>query len=362
MKKQQQVISPRQFAFIIISFVIGSASLFVPESIAGRDAWISTIIAATVGLIPLLIIIHLQEKFKGLTFIQYSELLLGKFFGKLMSLLFIFNMFLISTLIVENLTILLSIAIIPETPQIIFRIGLIILVGYAILSGIESIGRLAELYVFLIIFLLLTLPILTVKEVDYNLLRPILAEGYRPVIAGALVALTFPFGEVAMLGMIIPTVQHSKSYTKYYVLAYVLASVLLLTRTVIGIAAFSADVLVKLQLPTYNVFRLIDFGKFVNRIEAFFIFIWILGFFTKLLTTFYGMVLGIGQFCNMKDKNSLIIPLGLLTIFLSQFMFPSTGFFVYFDSLILPFISIPLNVFYPLVLLVFSLFYSGNNQ
>lgn len=361
MKKEQKVISPRQFAFIIISFVIGSASLFVPESVAGRDAWISTIIGAIVGLFPLLTIIHLQQKFKGLTIIQYSELLLGKFFGKIMGILFIFNMFLISTLIVEDLALLFNIAIIPDTPEIIFRLGLIVLVAYAILSGIESIGRLAELYVFPIIFLLLILPFLTVEEVNYNLLRPILAEGYGPVIAGALLALTFPFGEIAMLGMIIPTVQDSKSSTKYYILAYLLASVLLLARTVIAIAVFSADVLVKLQLPIYNVFRLIDFGEFVNRIEAFFIFVWILGFFTKLLATFYGMVLGIGQIFNMQDKNSLVIPLGLLTIFLSQFMFPSSGFFVYFDSIILPFISIPLNIFFPLVLLILSFFYPHDN-
>lgn len=358
MKKEQQVISPRQFAFIIVSFIIGSASLFVPESVAGRDAWISTIIAATIGLFPLLTIMHLQKKFKGLTIIQYSQLLLGKVLGKILGLLFIFNIFLVSALIVEDLVLLFNIAIIPDTPEIVFRIGLTSLVVYAILSGIESIGRLAELYTFPIVFLLLILPIITAGEVDYDHLRPILAEGYRPIIAGTLIALTFPFGEVAMLGMIIPTIKESKNSSKYFVLAYILAAFLLLTRTVVAIATFSAELVAKYQLPIYNVFRLVDFGEFVNRIEAFFIFIWILGFFTKLLATFYGMVLGLGQIFEMKNKNSLVLPLGFVTIFLSQFMFPSSGYFLYFDSIILPFISIPLNIFYPILLLVLSFFYN----
>ena len=362
MKRDQPVLSPRQFFFIIISFIIGSASLFVPEIIAGKDAWISTILSTLIGAVILLIIVHLQNKFKGLTIVEYSELLLGKLLGKLLSTLFIFNAFLISLLIIEDLVILFGIAIIPGTPHIVYRSGIVLLVAYAIYSGIESIGRLAELYVFPIIILLLFLPLLTIHLLDFTMLLPVLSDGIKPVIAGSIASLTFPFAEVAMLAMILPAVTSGPKNTSYFILGYFLAGGLLTIRTIVAISIFSADVVGKLQLPIFQVYRLVAIGEFLNRIEGLFIFIWILGFFTKLMASLYGVVLGIGQIFNMKDKQSLIIPVSLLVIFISGFMFPSTVFFVYFDIFILPFITISMNILFPLLLLVLSFFYNNDTE
>lgn len=362
MKKEQKVISPRQFFYIIISFIIGSASLFVPEIIAGKDAWISTIAATLIGSFMLLVIIHLQDKFKGLTIVEYSELLLGKILGKILSFFFLFNIFLVSVLIIEDLVILFAIAIIPETPHIVYSSGLVLLVAYAIYSGIESIGRLAELYVFPLILLLLILPLLSIEYLDFTMLLPIYSDGLKPIIAGTIASLTFPFAEVAMLAMILPAVQGGKENTPYYMLGYFIAGFLLLLRTIVAISTFSADIVSKLQLPIFQVYRLIDVGEFLNRVEGLFIFIWILGFFTKLLASFYGLILGFGQVFNLKDKHSLIIPVSLVFIFMSHFLFPSTGFFLYFDLFILPFITIGMCVFYPLLLLILSIFHKGSKS
>ncbi|SHK15220.1 spore germination protein KB [Anaerobranca californiensis DSM 14826] len=356
MKKETQVISPRQFAFILIGFLIGSASLFIPESIAGRDAWIATLAAGFLGFLPLIFIIQLNKKFKGLTIIQYSQLCLGKFLGKILGFLFLVNIFFVSTLIVEDLVLLFNISIIPGTPEIILRLGLVFLVIYALFSGIESIARLTELYILPLIFLLLILPLLTIQEVDFSLLRPVLADGLKPIIAGTVVALTFPFAEVAMLAMILPTVREKKNSAKIFYLAYLISMILLVIRTILGISIFSADLAKKMLLPTYQMFRLVNIGEFFNRVEAFFIFIWVLGFFTKLLATYYGIILGLSQIFQLNNKNSLIIPLGILIIFLSHFMMPSSGYFLYFDTIILPFITIPLNFFYPFILYIISLF------
>ncbi len=362
MKKEQKVISPRQFFFIIITFLIGTASIFIPEIVAGRDAWVSTIIATILGFLPLSIIIYLQNKYKGLSIVQYSEKILGKFFGKLFSMFFVLNMFILTTIVIEDLAVLFEIAILPDIPIIIIRFSMMSLAIYAIFSGIESLGRLAELYALPIIFLLLIIPLVSLEEMDFNFLRPVLAEGYTKVIVGSLMSLNFPFTEVTVLAMILPAVQDEKKSTSLYYLGYAIAAFLLLTRTVVGIAVFSAALLGKFQLPVYQILRFATLGEFLNRIEAFFIFIWILSIFTKLLPTFYGVILGLGQLFELKDKNSLIIPVGILVAFISQAMFPSTAYFFYFETAIYPIFNIIINFLYPILLLLVSFFRPGEEE
>jgi spore germination protein KB len=201
----------------------------------------------------------------------------------------------------------------------------------------------------------LILPFLTIQEIDFSLLQPIFADGVKPIIAGSLVALNFPFTQITILALILPAVNDKNDSTPLYLLSYLIGSVLLLTRTILGVTIFSAEVIGKMLLPTYQIFRLVNIGEFLNRVEAFFIFVWILGFFTTLLAIYYALILGLSQLLGLKEKEPLIIPVGILIIFLSKLMFPSVSYFVYF-AITLPIINISLNFFYP-ILLFFSSFF-----
>jgi spore germination protein KB len=88
-------ISPGQFTGILITTVLPTALLFLPAvavGMAGRDAWMSEIIAGVFGIIVVFVSTMLGFRFPDKTIIQYSCDILRKYLGKLIGLAYLFSL------------------------------------------------------------------------------------------------------------------------------------------------------------------------------------------------------------------------------------------------------------------------------
>lgn len=95
------IISARQFAIIVLLFVVGDSILYVPSLTAAeakQDAWISGIIGWGEGLLLTLLYSAVSKRYPNQTIIQYSELILGRWLGKVVSVLFITYFFIDASL------------------------------------------------------------------------------------------------------------------------------------------------------------------------------------------------------------------------------------------------------------------------
>ncbi len=92
LKVEQSSISIRQFTLLVIFFTIGTSILFVPTVLsaeAKQDAWIAAILGTGVGVAIVCLYAKLAMLFPNMTFVQYSETILGKWLGKFVSLTFL---------------------------------------------------------------------------------------------------------------------------------------------------------------------------------------------------------------------------------------------------------------------------------
>jgi hypothetical protein len=70
-----------------------------------------------------------------------------------------------------------------------------------------------------------------------------------------------------------------------------------------------------------------------------------------LLFCYQGLVLGIQKLLQLENYRAIILPLGLLLISLMLYMFPSDLEIMFFER-ILPFVMLPVQLFFPLLLFI----------
>ncbi|MTI94044.1 MAG: hypothetical protein FH749_00945 [Firmicutes bacterium] len=347
------VLSHKQFVFMLYVYLIGASMLFVPEAIfAGKDAWISVLIAPLISMLLLAIWLHLQRKHPGMSLIQYGIKILGPWIGYPIGLYLVYVMFLINLLIIEDLVIVTSIVILPQTPSDVIRLTFVFVAIYGCYKGVESIARMCELAFIPLTLLVVALPILEYQELGLAALQPFSIINWHGVVVGTINSLVFPFAEVFIPAMLLPFVSIDTRSERYYFFAIGGAGIALLLRTLVALMVLGPELLSMFTLPIMTVFRVVDLGDFFNRVEGLFLGIWYVGLLLKFVITLYAMTLGLAQLTGVKRLENLWLSVGALVLIVSALRFPNEQEFGFMSFFILPFIAVPVEIIYPLALLL----------
>lgn len=199
-------ISGRQAAFLIISTILPTSIMLLPGIIyqeAAQDSWISVILVTFFGMAAGLVIAALGMRFPDKTIVQYAGLLTGRVLGKAIGLLYILFFIYINTFIIRQFGELLVTMFMPETPLLVFLIGLMMASAYSIRCGLEVLARANEIVLPVTLGLLLLIVLLVLPEMQAQKLTPVLEKGIIPVLRGIYYPALF-FAETAVMLMIIP--------------------------------------------------------------------------------------------------------------------------------------------------------------
>ena len=135
-------ISSQQVAFLTFLLLLGSAFVFVPESSAGRNAWVSSILSALIGFFALAIILRLQLMFPGVSIFKIAELSLGLVPGKILNSIYLFIVWVVALLYLADIISLLR-QLFPLLPAYSLRVIIILTAAYCLYKGVTSIAYLA---------------------------------------------------------------------------------------------------------------------------------------------------------------------------------------------------------------------------
>lgn len=177
-------------AGLMVNLVAATAVLFIPISsvkAAQQDGWMATVVATLYGAYILCIVYKLGMLFPGKTFMEYLPLILGKVVGKILGVFYIiFLFYLTSSVLREALALYYGTGAYRLTPPTVLAVFLIIASTYAVLSGIEVLGRTSNIYsIVVIIFFILTI-CLASPYMKLESLLPIGEAGLANVIKEAL--------------------------------------------------------------------------------------------------------------------------------------------------------------------------------
>ncbi|MFZ5631568.1 MAG: GerAB/ArcD/ProY family transporter [Bacillota bacterium] len=306
-------ISCTQTVFLLITLVGSTAVVFLPAisaRIAGRDAWLTPLLATAPGIYLALVISALGRRFPGQTLIQYLQSVLGSWPGKITGLFYLFFFLHTNGVIIREFSELMVTMVMPRTPPVVFHVTILLLCAWAVRGGLEVLARTVEVIFPLMLFIFAAAVLLTVKDMHLENLLPVLENGFKPVIRASLDPIGWR-GEIILLAMFLPCLDRPGEGGRCAVAAVVIIGIILVFDAVANTAVFGPAV-GRMTFPTFSLIRQVSIANFLERIESVHVAIWVLGMFGKIALFYYAAVLGAAQLANLKDYRPLVLPVGVI--------------------------------------------------
>ncbi|ULL18787.1 spore gernimation protein [Paenibacillus sp. H1-7] len=355
--ENKEIINMRTFTILVAFFTVGTSILITPSGLAHeakQDAWLACIAGIAANLLLAYLYIVLGKRSGGLTLVQFSEHVLGKWIGKAVSLVFILFFYLLASLMVGDLGYFLTSQILQETPIEVLQLLFILIVVVTVRSGFIVYTRAAVFFFpwMIALFLLLILPL--IPKVNVKQFLPVLEFGVKPIARGGF---TFQgLQETVVLFMFYPYVHKLKGHWNGFISGVLIGGAILLATTIGSIAVLGVSLTANQLFPAYTLAKTMSIGHFLERVEGIMILIWVLSIFFKIVLTFHAALSGLAQLANVKDEKPFVVPLALGLVVLSLMCYPNTIYInEYLSKNWSPF-SLIFTLLLPLLLLAASWF------
>lgn len=317
-------ISRLQFALITFIYSIGGTINLIPRMVvqtAKNDAWLSIIISTILSIILSIFLVKLCSKYPHSTFIELTSAITGKFFGKILCLLYCFFFFQSSVHLIYLVTFYVNIIYFPETPAIALTIMLIILILINNYYGLGVMCRFNELISPIIIIGILFSIILSIPNMDLSNILPVLDQGIKPVINASIPLMGIPFGEIIIIIILYPYLNNQNNI--YKIVSLTILSIGLIFLAIVFTALFVLDIneIEINYFTTYEIVRLVNIGEIIQRVDALYLLAFLLAIFIKIVSYNYLFILLFKQSFKIKNMNTLLIPLMIITASYSLYIF-----------------------------------------
>ncbi|WP_165452290.1 GerAB/ArcD/ProY family transporter [Paenibacillus thalictri] len=312
-------ISAFQMGIMMYPTVVVTGILLLPSLLAqavGRDFWLSPVWGAAGGYFIVWICCWLYKRYPNQSIVQYSERIIGKIPGKLAGLLIIWFYLQLNGYVVREYGELLVGAFFPRTPILLVMGSLLLVSACAVRGGVEVLGRSAQLFVPVVCLLFVLVVLLLIKELDLRNIIPIMEDGMMPSLLGSLVPFGGWYGEFLIISFLLPSLTDSNKGMKW---AMVSNSLIMFTMVVTNLVVLTlfGNAAPRTIYPMLEAARYIEYGDFLEHVEAVVMAIWILGVFVKISMFYYVVVIGASQWLKLADFRMLIFPVGLLVLILT---------------------------------------------
>ena len=307
-------ISSRQIATLLFMAMISTSILFVPAFTVdklGSDAWIALLLGTFLGLLTLLIANWLGQQHPQKTIFQYSQTILGSFFGKILAFMYVWNFLRVVAVVVREFGEFMTTAFMPNTPIFVFIASLLLLAALAAIAGIEVLARTSEFIILLVATSLVAIVILSLGNWELNQLLPMFTSDLLSILKTAATIEVWK-ADAILAAMLIPFMIRPQKALVAGAKATLAAGILITIGVIGALAIFGPYLLPSFRFPIHMYTRTINIGRILTRFEALLMVIWVAGVFVKTSVYLYFASLGLAQAAGLKEYKFLVLPLGVI--------------------------------------------------
>lgn len=307
--------------FIIVSLSLGLSNILVKD--LGQDFWQATALALIIEVMLGWFLYKIGLKYPKQTIFQYSEIILGKFLGRLSAGVFSIFFIGVATTLTMSIVDFFGSIIMPETPKYVFVFLLLLVSTYAVCSGIEVIMRLAELFGPFILGSYLFITVFNIPKMDIQNLRPIFQHSISEVARGTVLPAAW-FGICIIMGLLMAYHNSPKDMYKVKLIGVGLGVISFTVLTFIVIMVIGVEISSEQKFSIFVLARMVVIGDFIERLEAFQLAAWTGGVFFIIALFQYAGVEGLRHIFPKKSKLFLGIGISALIFILTIFVYPSS--------------------------------------
>jgi len=330
----EERIGVRQLTILVIHFMLGTSILIVPSNlahVAKQDGWIACIIGILVVAASVFLYDALARRYPKLTYTGIIEVVVGKWIGKLISLLLFGYLFLLTSFLVRVAANFITTQILPETPIEAVSIILLVVIVAAVSYGIESIARASEILFFPVLILLVLLVLFLLPESKPSNLLPMFERGPKPIMLSAFYLFTLQ--EVAVFLMLYPNVSKPEKTRMAMLKGIMVGGIAIVLTTTFCLLVLGTDLTERNIFASYSLAKKISVAQFL-RVDAFMAIIWLIALFFKAAISYYGASTALAETLGIRRYRVLILPLSMLVMWLSIIVYQNIVEFLNFTPAI----------------------------
>lgn len=302
--------------FIIRTTILISILPVLTTAEALQDAWLAALISFFSSAAIVVIIVKLSVAFPVKSLVEYSQELLGSIPGKLVSFFYLWLFLFMAATDLRIYAEVLKTSFFPKTPLVVIMAFMVFLSVLSVYSGLEPIGRSADIIFPLFLFMILGSLLFPLIHADFSNLQPVMARGWTPVLLAA-VAPTFIAAQYANLTIITPSLDEPRKALKASLWSLAAAGAVLVSFAVVVVAVLGPDEGLRSIFPVFKMIRATRVSEFLERVEALTIFAWGLGLYLALSVNLYSGSKGLSQVFGLPDNRALILPMAVVWVVFS---------------------------------------------
>lgn len=316
--------SSSQVISLITMFILGTTIIVGGDPNAMEDIWISILLSIVMAIVVVLVYGRIYKYFPGVGLFDILPKVYGEFLGKAFVLFYTLYFLYLSSLAMRNVTAYVQVVSFPETPQYVTAIFIGLLCVYAIDGGFSVIATWSKMILPVIILMTLSTFILGIPQFNYDYIRPVLYNGWEPVIKGAYTMLIFPFTETVIFMVFYNYIGDKKNTNKIYISSILMGGLLFLIIIFRNILLLGFPNLSNMYFKSHYATSIIKIDNFVQRMESLVSLNLFLTSFIKIVIPIYASSIGVFKLFHF--KNFKIVPpiISTITVILSITLFTST--------------------------------------
>lgn len=345
-------ISQKQGVMMVAMFIIGTSSLTIMALDAKKDLWIANLLGAAICALIMLIYIRLINILPDKDFFETLEYFFGKIGSKIVILIFIWYAIFACSQVFRNFGQFVVTVSLKETPFVVVLFLQMLLCVMAARSGIEVIGRLAEVSIILVISFMILNVILVSQNMDISNILPVLDEGFTPIAKGTLGVLSFPLAETVIFLFLFPAFKKDTSVKKIFLTGLLISFPIIFITSISGLLVLGVNLAENSYYPIFTAMATINYGNFLQRLEIIAAFFFMLTAFFKISIYLLGISKATARLFGFINYRFIVLPISFLTINIAIYSFNSIIDYHEWTYKAWPYYALFFQVLVPLILLI----------
>lgn len=293
-------------ATIAMSSKVYFSSPATLSGLVGNAGWYMTILSAATALIGFLFIYLLLRRFPGKDLAEIFDISLGRILGFTFSGILAAYMLFISITRLTEFNEVIKVYVFPLSPNW-YIIGIYVICIFSLSRlGLESIARFSKLVVYFMLAGFIIVLALGIQNYHINNIYPILGYGLdKTILMG--IERSSVYGEVIILAVFAGSFQGVQYIKKEGIISVGLSALLISVSLLSFTLTFPYYTAQEITAPMYEMATLIDYGRYLQRVEPIFLFIWIISTLISTTIVFYSFVWLYCKMFRIQDKKPVVL-------------------------------------------------------
>lgn len=281
--------------------------------VGGPAAWQVAVLMTVLALLLFLPTAALFARFPGKGLSDISEQVAGPVVGPVLTLSVCLWLLFGCALTVRTFTETFKISILPMTPPSVLILVVLLCVVYAAYTGFEAIVRATQV-IFPVILLGIILVLgLSAPRSNFTLTQPFWGHSPMETLLGG-IRFSGMAAEVILLLVLGAAFRKHTDLRNSGLISILAFGVMSVAVVLVLIVTFGSPDASQSPFPMFSLARLINLGRFLQRVESIFVLFWFLSAMVRVSALFHAAAVGIAGLLRLPYYRPLLFPMAILVM------------------------------------------------